>query len=377
MMFPIGLSVILLAKELGREQAGENGEGAATTPSLGAFPASLMLSIAYAANIGGIATKIGTPPNIFFFEFFRQNFPQAPQPTFTAWMMLGLPFSAVFLIICWLVLTRFLFRLKKLNLGAGRGFIREELRKMGPMTAAEWQVLVVFAVTALLWITRGQIKEIGFPGWVRALGLVRQEGDKTVELVLDGGVSITMALTLFLLPSRKERGERLLDAGAFQKVPWGIVLLFGGGFALAKGMTDSGLSAWLGHQLEPLGGVWPPAIVATVSGMLTFLTELTSNTATTNMVLPVLKGVSVGANIHPLLLMIPATISASCAFMLPVATPPNAIVFGSGHIPLGKMVKAGLVMNLIGIVLVTVTILTLGTLVFKITPGLPAGWLTP
>ena len=155
------------------------------------------------------------------------------------------------------------------------------------------------------------------------------------------------------------------------------MLLFGGGFALAKGMQESGLSAWLGGQLEVLGGVWPPGIVASVSGLLTFLTELTSNTATTNMVLPILKGVSIGGNIHPLLLMIPATISASCAFMLPVATPPNAIVFGSGHIPLGKMIKTGLILNFIGIVLVTLTILTLGTLIFNISGGMPQGWLTP
>ena len=377
MMFPIGLSVILLARELGRENAADKAEGTTAPASLGVFPAALMLSIAYAANIGGIATKIGTPPNVFFFEFFEQQFPNAPQPTFTGWMMLGLPFAVVFLVVSWLVLTRLVFRFKKLNIGAGRSFIRDELRKMGPMKAAEWQVLVVFAVTALLWITRGQIKEIGFPGWVHGLGLVQQLGDKTIELVRDGGVSITMALTLFLLPSRQKRGQRLLDAGSFQKVPWGIVLLFGGGFALARGMTDSGLSAWLGGQLEVLGGVWPPAIVASVSGLLTFLTELTSNTATTNMVLPILKGVSVGGNIHPLLLMIPATISASCAFMLPVATPPNAIVFGSGHIPLGKMIKTGLILNFIGIVLVTLTILTLGTLIFNITGGMPQGWITP
>jgi sodium-dependent dicarboxylate transporter 2/3/5 len=377
MMFPIGLSVILLARELGRENAGNKAEGTAARASLGAFPAALMLSIAYAANIGGIATKIGTPPNVVFFEFFEQQFPNAPQPTFTGWMMLGLPFAVVFLAVSWLVLTRLVFRFKKLNIGAGRGFIRDELRKMGPLSTAEWQVLVVFAVTALLWITRGQIKEIGFPGWVRGLGLIQQFGDKTIELVRDGGVSITMALTLFLLPSRKKRGERLLDAGSFQKVPWGIVLLFGGGFALAKGMSNSGLSTWLGGQLEVLGGVWPPAIVASVSGLLTFLTELTSNTATTNMVLPILKGVSIGGNIHPLLLMIPATVSASCAFMLPVATPPNAIVFGSGYIPLGKMIKTGLILNLIGIVLVTVTILTLGTLIFNITGGMPQGWVAP
>jgi len=377
MMFPIGLSVILLAKELGRTRVGLTSESAGRAVSLGAFPAALMLSIAYAANIGGIATKIGTPPNIVFFGFFQEQFPNAPQPTFTAWMTLGLPFSIVFLAITWLVLTRFVFRLGKLNIGAGQGFIRDELSKMGPMTASERQVLAVFAITALLWITRAPIEEIGFPGWVRGLGLVRTVGGKTIELVRDGGVSITMALTLFLLPSGKQRGERLLDATAFQKIPWGIVLLFGGGFALAGGMTSSGLSTWLGYQLEPLGGLWPPGIVACVSGMLTFLTELTSNTATTNMVLPVLKGVSIGANIHPLLLMIPATISASCAFMLPVATPPNAIVFGSGHIPLGKMIRAGLVLNLIGIVLVTVTIFTLGTFIFNISGGLPAGWVTP
>jgi sodium-dependent dicarboxylate transporter 2/3/5 len=201
MMFPIGLSVILLAKELGTRN-GEPAAGSATAASLGAFPAALMLSIAYAANIGGIATKIGTPPNIIFFGFFQENFPGAPQPTFTGWLMLGVPFSAVFLVLCWLVLTRLVFRFNGLNIGAGRGFIREELRRMGRLSAAEWQVLAVFAVTALLWITRAEIKELGFAGWVRGLGLVQRLGDKTIELVQDGTVSIRMALTLFLLPSR-------------------------------------------------------------------------------------------------------------------------------------------------------------------------------
>ncbi|MHA1517646.1 MAG: SLC13 family permease, partial [Alphaproteobacteria bacterium] len=250
MMFPIGLSVILLAKEIGGANQDQQAQGMAARVSPGAFPAALMLSIAYAANIGGIATKIGTPPNIVFFGFFQDNFPNAPQPTFTAWLLLGLPFAVVFLTIAWLVLTRLVFRFGKLNIGAGRGFIRDEFHGMGPLSAPEWQVLVVFAITALLWITRAEIKELHFSGWVRGLGLMKNVGGKTIELVRDGGVSITMALTLFLLPSGKKRGERLLDAASFQKVPWGIVLLFGGGFALAKGMQESGLSQWLGHQLE-------------------------------------------------------------------------------------------------------------------------------
>jgi sodium-dependent dicarboxylate transporter 2/3/5 len=190
-------------------------------------------------------------------------------------------------------------------------------------------------------------------------------------------VAITMALLLFFIPSRA-RGEResrtVLDLGVFRKIPWHIVLLFGGGFALAKGFQTTGLSAFVGEQFEGLAGTAPAVMVAAVSATLTFLTELTSNTATTEMVLPILASAGTSMGVHPLMLMIPATISASCAFMLPVATPPNAIIFGSGRITVADMAKVGIVINLIGVAVITTVFLLLGTAVFSIDPGILPDW---
>jgi sodium-dependent dicarboxylate transporter 2/3/5 len=241
-------------------------------------------------------------------------------------------------------------------------------------------VLCVFVMTALLWVFRKDLVIGGFtvPGWSSGLPFA--------GAIDDGTVAIAMALLLFLIPSGyRGRGgsagkeaddernmRRLLGIDVFRKLPWHIVLLFGGGFALAKGFQSSGLSALVGQQFAGLEGSPPLAMVAVVSATLTFMTELTSNTATTELLLPLLASVASATNVHPLLLMIPATLSASCAFMMPVATPPNAIVFGSGRVRIGDMVKIGIVLNLIGIVVITLLFLTLGRAVFDIpAEGIP------
>jgi len=227
-------------------------------------------------------------------------------------------------------------------------------------------VLLLFTCLALLWLFRQDIGAGVFtiPGWSTLLPVP--------AYIDDGTIAITAALLLFVIPLRSKGKGRLMDWKTASKLHWGIVILFGGGFALASGFKESGLSVWVAVQLNGLEGISPVFLVASVCSMLTFLTELTSNTATTEMVLPLLGSLSLAINVHPLLLMIPATLSASCAFMLPVATPPNAIVFGSGEIKMGDMIRIGIVMNLIGVVLITLFTFLLGTVVFDIgLDGLP------
>ena len=226
------------------------------------------------------------------------------------------------------------------RLSGGKVIIEKELSELGNFTVAEKRVGIIFVSAALLWITRSTINLGIFkiPGWSDLLGLK--------GLVDDGTVAISMGILLFIIPSGIKNKGCLMDWETSKKLPWGILLLFGGGFALAKAFQTSGLAEWLGGNLQSLEGVSPVLMVSGISFMLTFLTELTSNTGTTEMILPVLAALSGAVNVHPLLLMLPATISASCAFMLPVATPPNAIIFGSGRVPIVKMVLTGIILNL-------------------------------
>ncbi len=331
---------------------------------------AMLLGVAYGASIGGIATLVGTPPNLSFVRIFEIAFPTAEPIAFGQWMLLGLPLSLIMLAIVWVLLVRVYFRTPK-DLKLPSEVIRQEARRLGPLRFAEGVVLVVFTLTALLWVFRKDLAvgAVTIPGWGDLLPFP--------GFVDDGTVAITMALLLFFIPSRA-RGEgesrTVLDLGVFRKIPWHIVLLFGGGFALAKGFQTTGLSAFVGEQFEGLAGTAPAVMVAAVSATLTFLTELTSNTATTEMVLPILASAGTSMGVHPLMLMIPATISASCAFMLPVATPPNAIIFGSGRITVADMAKVGIVINLIGVAVITTVFLLLGTAVFSIDPGILPDW---
>jgi len=374
MMMPIALSVILLVRAQPEPQ---------TRARAARFGLALMLSIAYAASIGGMATLIGTPPNVVFAFRFHQEFPGAPEIGFARWLMIGVPFSAVFLLLTWALLVFLLHPLGRGRLLGGREVIRQEAARLGPITRAETGVLAVFLCAAFLWIFRAEIPleiQIGgfrisrIPGWSNLLGLV----DANTRWVSDGTVAMMAALSLFLIPAGRKKGERLVDWTTVERLPWNVLFLFGGGFALADGFVASGLSEWIGQQCRSFGQLPVQGQILAISGAITFLTELTSNTATTNMVLPVLAGVARAIQVNPLVLMLPATLSASCAFMLPVATPPNAIVFGTGVVPLRAMIRAGLLLNLVGMVLVLLLIYFVAIPLWAIDPQhLPAGWLAP
>jgi sodium-dependent dicarboxylate transporter 2/3/5 len=262
------------------------------------------------------------------------------------------------LIVVSFVLTKVLFKVDK-SILLGNEFIKSEYRSLGKLTFEEKVVSMVFALTAFLWIFRNDIF-LGFttiPGWSNLLPIS--------EFINDGTVSITMAFILFLIPSKS--GKRsLLDAQSFSKVPWGVILLFGGGFALAKGFTASGLSEFLGTQLTGLSTISPILIIIVIAALVTFLTELTSNTALTQMILPIVASLSVAIGLNPLLLMLTATLSSSMAFMLPVATPPNTIIFSGGRIRILQMAKTGFLLNIAGIIVISICVYFLGSSLFDL-----------
>lgn len=355
MMLPIALAVIFKLRE--------SQPGAAVNR----LAIGLLLGIAYAASIGGIATLIGTPPNLAFNRIFHTTFPAAPEITFADWFVFGLPTTLVLLTAAWLLLT-LMYAPHRGTLAPDLALFRKEYARLGKMSYEEKLVLVHFAVLAFLWLFRKSITVGSFaiPGWSEIFG--------NAAFIDDGTVAMMIALLLFVVPSRSERGERLMNWRTAVKLNWGIVILFGGGFALAAGFKESGLSAWLAQQLTGLAGVPQIGMVASVSTLLTFLTELTSNTATTQIVLPLLGALAKAIRVNPLLLMIPATLSASCAFMLPVATPPNAIVFGSGEVKMGDMMRVGIILNLLGVVLITALVYLVGLAAFGIDPGQFPAW---
>jgi sodium-dependent dicarboxylate transporter 2/3/5 len=274
------------------------------------------------------------------------------------------------LLVIWLLLTRVFFRAPA-SLRLSRESVLHDYRRLGPLRFAEGVVLVVFLCTAVLWVFRKDLQLGGLtvPGGAGLLPFP--------DLVDDGTVAMAMALLLFLIPSRAsdpQVGRTVLDVDVFRRIPWHIVLLFGGGFALASGFQSTGLSGYVGGQFAALEGISPPLMIASVCTVLTFLTEMTSNTATTELLLPILASAASTLGINPLMLMVPATLAASCAFMMPVATPPNAVIFGSGRVRIAEMAKVGLVLNLIGVVTITVVYYTLGVTVFGIEPGVLPDW---
>lgn len=331
------------------------------------LPVALLLGIAYAASIGGLATLIGTPPNLSFVRILEIVFPGAPVPSFAIWFLFALPLSAVFLLIAWWVLCRMLLH-DFATAPIQTELFRKERERLGPITYEQGVVLAAFVLLVGAWMTRADIDLFGLtlPGWSN---LFPKAG-----YIDDGTVAITIALTLFMIPSRARPRERLMDWESAAGIRWGIVLLFGGGFALASGFKETGLSDWMGAGLASLGDAPPVLLVMSVSGLMTFMTELTSNTATTEMALPVVGSLAVALQTDPLLLMVPATLSASCAFMLPVATPPNAIVFGSGEVTMSDMMRVGIVLNLLGVVLITVAVYLLGPPILGIEPGVVPEW---
>ena len=360
MMVPVGLAVILrMEEQFGRDRTR-------------AFSVAIMLGIAYACSAGGIATLVGTPPNLSLQRIFAITFPDAPHISFGVWFVMALPIAALMLGFAWILITRVFFRVPE-DVSVDREVVESEMRKLGPVGFEERVILAVFATTAVLWVFRAPI-EIGpltVPGWSALLPYG--------ELLDDGTVAITMACILFLIPTRSPGAQSatIMGSDVVRRLPWNIVLLFGGGFALAHGFQATGLARFIGEGFSGLSTVPPLVLILVICLTMTFLTELTSNTATTEMVLPIFAAVAVATGVHPLLLMVPATLSASCAFMMPVATPPNAVVFGSNRVRIAEMARAGLFLNLIGAVVITLIFRALGPLLFGIEPGVLPDWAVP
>ncbi len=360
MMVPIGLAIVLKMEDSFGTEETRN------------FTTGLMLGIAYGCSIGGIATLVGTPPNLSFARIYQITFPDAEPVGFGMWFIMGLPISVTLLIIVWIILTRVFFRTSP-KLKVEKSIIENEYEKLGTISFEEKTVLKIFTLTALLWVFRKKLT-LGFltiPGWSQLL--------PNSTLIDDATVAIFMAMIMFLIPAKNKSSSysTIMGPDVIKKLPWDIVLLFGGGFALAKGFQVTGLSEYLGYKFSGLAGMPAIIIILAICMGITFLTELTSNTATTEMILPILASVAVAVQINPLMLMIPATISASCAFMMPVATPPNAVVFGSGRIRISDMARAGVFINLIGVMVITLLFYIVGTSVFSIDLNVFPDWARP
>jgi sodium-dependent dicarboxylate transporter 2/3/5 len=345
-MLPIGMAILSEAAKIG-------GTTVADDPDLSVMATCLMLAVAYAANIGGMGTLVGTAPNVVFASQLAQLFPEAPEVTFLSWMQVALPLVVIFIPICWFYLTRFAFPIHLTELPGGRQVIDQRLAALPVMSSAERRVGLVFLLTAMGWIFRKPI-DIGLmqiPGWSTLMGVSAYTHDATVAMLA--------VLLLFVIPSGNtgnspatENG-RLLDWPTAVGIPWGVLVLFGGGLALAGGVRDSGLAMWIGSQFQTMAGAPLLLVLLVLCVVMIFLTEVTSNTAVSTLFMPVLAAMAVSMGQDPVLFMLPAVLCASCAFMLPVATPPNAIVFGSGHIRIPQMARAGFALNLMGVVLVT------------------------
>lgn len=379
MMLPIGVSVLLLVTKIGDGTdtgADATPEGAASdarqatddaapaTSQAGPdtevdpedssvkqeiiksnFGTALMLGIAYAASIGSLGTIIGTPPNTLMAGYLSDT--HDIQIGFGQWMLVGVPLAVVMLAICWFLLTKVLFKPEITEIPGGKELIQDELHKLGPMSSGEKRVLAIFILAAVSWVFIPMIFD--------------------TPPISDAGIAMTIGLLLFFCPAGAARGVRLLDWDSAVKLPWGVLLLFGGGLALSSQFSGSGLTEWIGEQAQGLGGVPMILMVLVFAAGILFLTELTSNTATAATFLPVAGGVAMGLGIDPMLLAIPVALAATCAFMLPVATPPNAIAFGSGYVTISQMIRGGVFLNLIAMVLITLVTMTLAVWVFGLT----------
>jgi solute carrier family 13 (sodium-dependent dicarboxylate transporter), member 2/3/5 len=318
LMLPIAISVL---GQVGEER--------------GEIAPALLLSVAYGASIGGLATLIGTPPNALLAAYAQEAY--GVRIGFAQWMALGLPISLIMGVLAWLILTRVIFRLPSGELATGgREALRRQYEALGRLSRQEARVGAIFVLAALLWLTRPLLETLPGLGWID-----------------DTSVAIFAGLLLFLVPAGEGRGRTLLVWSETARLPWGTLILFGGGLSLAAAISDSGLAEWIGGVLE-MAAAWPALLlVALVAAVVVFLTELTSNTATTAAFLPIMGVVAVQAGLDPLQLMAPAALAASAAFMLPVATPPNAIVHGSGRVSIPEMARAGFLLNLATIASVT------------------------
>ncbi|MHC4395824.1 MAG: SLC13 family permease [Planctomycetota bacterium] len=336
MMLPIAMSVVELVRrelrDIGDPNLPPNGEPFN-------FAICLMLGIAYAASIGGIGTLIGTPPNALMAAFLKDNY--QIEISFVKWMAISVPLVIVFLPIAWLLLTRMVFPVRIRRIPGGRELILKELKSQGPLSRGELMVLIVFIITAVMWMTRPLLVRLQLPGGVRPLAGLS-----------DPGIAVGAAIVLFCLPVDFKRGMFVLTWQQARKLPWGVLILFGGGLSLAAAIKTSGAAEFIGRGVSGFQDLSMPVMTLLVSTTSVSISQLTSNISCTATLLPIFSAVADGFGLEPLLLVIPTTIAASLAFMLPVSTPPNAIVFASGEVTIPQMCKAGLWLNIVGIGLV-------------------------
>ena len=317
MMLPIGIAII---KQLNENKI---------------FGKALMLGIAYSASIGGVATVIGTPPNLVLAGVISEIY--GYEITFSKWFLFGFPISIILLFFCWIYLTRVAYKFESNSFPGGKAEIQTIKKELGPISYEEKLVAIVFALAGLCWISRSFFLQKILPSL-----------DDTI-------IAISFGLLLFILPS-KQKSTALLSWRDTINLPWGIIILFGGGMALARAFETSGLALWLGELMTSFSVLPLFLLILLLIAAVNFLTEITSNLATTAMLLPVLAPLALEINIHPFGLMVGAAVAASCAFMLPVATPPNAVVFGSGYLKIQDMVTRGVIMNIFSIILITLMV---------------------
>jgi sodium-dependent dicarboxylate transporter 2/3/5 len=326
MLLPIAASVAAMVAE---KASGTSAESKRT------FQVALLLSLAYATTIGGMATIIGTPPNVLLAGFIEETY--GLQIAFLDWMLIGLPLALVLLPLGWVVLTRIAFTVDIAESKEAGDVIADMRRQLGVMHASERRVGLLFLVVVFCWMTRSWLNDFS-----------------SFEGVSDAGIVMAAALLLFVIPAGDGSGQRLMVWEDVSRLPWGVLILFGGGLALAAQVSGSGLAVWLGESLLPVASLGTLVLIVAAAGLVVFLTELTSNLATAATFLPVIAAIAAQSGIEPLVLCVPVTLAASCAFMLPVATPPNAIVFSSGVLTIPEMVRAGFLMNLIALVALTI-----------------------
>lgn len=333
------------------------------TVGMSSFGLALMLSIAYASSVGGTATLIGTPPNLVFTGIVEKLFPNAPQIDFFTWMRIGIPIVIVFIPVVWIYMVRY-FKISG-SFSGSQEIIDTELEAMGNMSKAERRVLIIFILTALGWIFRRDFNfgELVIPGWSTLLGVS--------EYVHDSTVAIVAALLLFLIPAN-DRGKRLLDWESASSVPWGVVMIVGGGYAIAESFAATGLAVWIGEKLSFISQYPTLLVLVCVVGLMIFITEINSNTATANIFLPVLATMAVAGGTNPLLLMIPATFACSFAFMLPSGTGTNTVIFASNRVTIPQMARCGLWLNFISIILLTIILYFVVIPILSLEQGVPA-----
>lgn len=331
LMLPIALAII--KKEESDAPEGTNNK----------FPKALMLGVAYSATIGGVGTLIGSPTNLILIGVMEKLFPDAPPITFFNWLKIGLPVMLIFLPLVWYYLIKY-FKVEG-NLSKDQTLIKDELSALGRMSKGEKGVMFVFILAIFGWVFREGFVfgQIVIPGWGSLLGLD--------EFIHDSAVAMFCAILLFILPASKNR--RLIDWKEASQIPWGVVMIVGGGYAVADGFKSTGLADWLGYQLVFIHNYPSLMVLLIVVAFILFFTEVNSNTATINIFLPVLASLALAAHTNPLLLMIPATVASSFAFMMPAGTGPNTVVFASERITVADMAKCGLWLKLISLILLT------------------------